>query len=316
MMLNHYLFACVAAFAICLLLMPILTIGTIRKVKARMQNRIGPPLLQPVYELSRLMRKGETVSSTFTWIFRSSAAINLAIIIFIAAVVPWLSFKPIMPGADLFLVIYLFAAARMLTVLSAMDSGSAFGAFSASREVTVALLVEPATVLSLVAIAALSHSSDLNVMFSFSNHALSADPGIWLLVGTAVLLSSLAELSRMPVDDPTTHLELTMVHEAMILEASGRNLMLIEFGQFLRMSVLFGLASQCFLRALPQFWVTPPVVQGALSIVAILACATAVGLFESVSVKLQWKKVPEFIAYSLTMALLATLIAVGGGLLK
>lgn len=304
------------AFAICVALMPFLTVGIIRKVKARLQNRLGPPMLQPLYDFLKLTRKGETVSGTVTWLFRSTAAINVSVMFMMSALIPWLSFKPVLPGADLFLVIYFFAFARFFTVLSAMDAGSAFGAFGASREVTVALLVEPATVLSLVAIASLSHSSDLNFIFSLTNIALASNPGVWLLVGTAILLSSLAELSRMPVDDPTTHLELTMVHEAMILEASGRNLMLIEYAHSLRMSILFGLASQCFLRAVPQYWSAPPVVQGVLSIAGIIACATAVGGFESASVKLQWKKVPEFIAYSLTMALLAVLIAVGGGLLK
>jgi formate hydrogenlyase subunit 4 len=305
-----------ALYVICLFVLPFLTIGVIRKVKATLQNRIGPPLCQPLYDLIKLCRKGETISQTMTWIFRSTAVINIGVLILLAAFIPWLTFKPFVPGADLFLVIYFFALARLFTVLSAMDAASAFGAFAASREVTLALLVEPASVLSLAALGAISRTSDLNVIFSLSNPALISNPGIWLLVGAAVMLSSLVELSRMPVDDPTTHLELTMVHEAMILEASGRNLALIEFAHFLRMSVLFGLASQCFLRAIPQFWHATALVQGLASVASIVACAVAVGVFETIAVKLQWKKVPEFIAYSLTMALLASLIAVGGGLVQ
>lgn len=303
-------------YIVCLFVMPVLTLGTIRKVKARLQNRVGPPILQPMFDWIKLLRKGETISQTMTWMFRSTTAINLAIMLILSAFIPWLAFKPFVPGADIFMVVYFFALARMFTVLSAMDAGSAFGAFAASREATLSLLVEPAGVLSLAAIGALSHSSDFNVIFSLSNAAVMNYTGLWLLVGTAVLLSTLVELSRMPVDDPTTHLELTMVHEAMILEASGRNLALIEFAHGVRMAVLFGLASQCYLRAVPAFWSATPVVQGLASVGGILACAVAVGVFESIAVKLRWTKVPEFIAYSLTMALLAALIAAGGGLVQ
>jgi formate hydrogenlyase subunit 4 len=312
---EHFVIHCLL-YVLSVFLLPILTIGIIRKVKARLQNRIGPPLFQPLYDLVKLCRKGETISETMTWVFRSTAAINIVVLLLLSAFIPWLTFKPLVPGADLFMIIYFFALTRMFTVLSAMDAASAFGAFAASREVTLALLVEPAGILSLAALGALSHSSDLAVIFALSNAALMGNIGIWLLVGTAVMLSSLVELSRMPIDDPTTHLELTMVHEAMILEASGRNLALIEFAHFLRMSVLFGLASQCFLRAIPQFWQASSLVQGVASVAGVLLCAVGVGVFESVAVKLQWKKVPEFIAYSLTMALLASLIAVGGGLVQ
>jgi formate hydrogenlyase subunit 4 len=303
-------------YAVCVIVMPALTLGTIRKVKATLQNRIGAPLLQPMFDWIKLLRKTETISETMTWMFRSTAAVNLAIMVLLSALIPWLSFKPFVPGADIFLVVYFFAAARMFTVLSAMDAGSAFGAFGASREVTLSLLVEPAAVLSFAAIGALSHSSDFNVIFSLSNMTLMNYTGVWLLIGTAVFLSSLVELSRMPVDDPTTHLELTMVHEAMILEASGRNLALIEYSHNLRMTVLFGLVSQCFLRAIPAFWTTTALVQGIASVAGIFACSIAVGILETVAVKLRWRKVPEFIAYSLTMALLAAMIAVGGGLVR
>ncbi len=304
------------AFAFSLLFLPFLTLGTIRKVKARLQNRIGPPLLQPLFDVLKLFSKGETISQTMSWLFRSSAVINLAIMLLIAALVPWLCFKPACPGADLFLIVYLFALSRMFTILASLDAGSAFGAFGASREATLSMLVEPATVLSLASIGVLAHSSDLNVIFSFTDTELIQQPVRWLLVGTAIVLSSLVELSRMPVDDPTTHLELTMVHEAMILEASGRNLALIEFGHALRMSILFGLAAQCYMRALPGVWDMSPLAQAALNIAGVLLIAGGVGVFESVAVKLQWRKVPEFIAYCMTMSLLAGMLAIGGGIIK
>jgi formate hydrogenlyase subunit 4 len=303
-------------FVVSVFFTPIFVLGTIRKTKARLQNRIGPPLLQPLFDLLKLCRKSETLSKTMCGVFRLATVVGLADMLLIAWIAPWLCFKPSPPSADLFLIFYLFAMARMFLLLGALDSGSAFGAFGASRDATLALMVEPAGLLGFVALGAVTGSSDLQLIFSFSNTGLSNCPGIWLAVGVAVLLASLVELSRMPVDDPTTHLELTMVHEAMILEASGRNLALIEFAHALRMTILFGLSAQCFMRAIPQIWNAEPAVQALVNLIGILLIAAAVGVFESLSVKLHWRKVPEFIAYSLTMSLLATLIAVGGGLIK
>src|SRR5262249_45794870 len=137
------------AFAASVILLPVLVVSTIRKTKAHMQNRIGPPLFQPLFDLIKLSRKSETISQTMSWVFRSSAAINLANMLVIATLVPWLCFKPSCPGADLFLLIYLFALGRMFTILASLDSGSAFGAFGASREATLSLLVEPSMILSL-----------------------------------------------------------------------------------------------------------------------------------------------------------------------
>lgn len=304
------------AFAFSIIFLPILTLGTIRKVKARLQNRMGPPLLQPMYDLVKLFRKEETISQTMTWIFRSSAAINMASMLVIAAFVPWLCYKPSFAGSDLFLVIYLFAFSRLFTMLAALDAGSAFGAFGASREATLSTLVEPSMILSLVSLGVLAHTSDLNVIFAMSNTNLMNYPAIWFLAGTAILFCSVVELSRMPVDDPTTHLELTMVHEAMILESSGKNLALTEYAHALRMAILYGLTAQCYMHAAPECWQLPAVALGSLNVALLLLIAAGVAVFESVAVKLQWLKVPEFIAYSMTMSLLAGLLAIGGGILK
>jgi formate hydrogenlyase subunit 4 len=307
--LIHWLF-----FLLSVLLAPIVILGTIRKTKARLQARRGAPILQAAFDLIRLAQKGETVSSTASWIFRAASTIGLCNVLLISWLVPWLSFAPWAPPADLFLVVYLFAMSRIFTLLAALDTGSAFGAFGASREATLSLLVEPAALLGLVALGATSRTSDLREIFSFTNTHLQMNPAIWLLVGTAIILSSLVELSRMPIDDPTTHLELTMVHEAMILEASGRNLAIIEFTHALRMSVLFGLSVQCFMRAAPAVWKLPEIIQAMITIIGLLTIAMAVGVFESLAVKLQWRRIPEFIAYAITMSLLAALIAVAGGI--
>lgn len=298
-------------FIASIVFLPLLTLGFIRKTKARMQSRIGPPLLQPMYDLLKLMRKGETISTTMSGVFRLSSVMVMADTSLLAWFIPWLCFKPWAPQADLFLIVYMFAFARVFTLLGALDSGSAFGAFSASREATLSLLVEPAILLALVALGIYTGSSDLRVIFSLTTVQNFVGSGIWIAAGMAILFSSLVELSRMPVDDPTTHLELNMVYEAMILEASGRNLSLIEFAHALKMSIFFGLTAQCFLRAVPQFSTLSCSVQAFLNIGGLFSVAIFVGLLESLIVKLQWRKVPEFIAYILSWSLMASFIAVG-----
>jgi formate hydrogenlyase subunit 4 len=214
--------------------------------------------------------------------------------------------------SDIFLIVYMFALARLFTVLAALDAGSVFGGFGASREVTLALLVEPAIVLAFASLGCAAHTSDLNLIFSWSasNPIMDLAP-LWFIAGFALFLASLVELSRMPVDDPTTHLELTMVHEAMILENSGRNLALVEFTHVLKMAVLLGLTGQCFLHgfyALVKFdhWLV-----ALFSLLALAVLSILIGVIESATVKLRWTKIPEFIAYSVAMSLLCVFIAIG-----
>lgn len=312
-------------FIFCVVLIPPVCLGIIRKTKARLQNRIGAPILQPLFDLLKLLRKGETLSTTMSGVFRLSSVLILGTIVLLAWIAPWLNFKPWSPNADLFLIVYFFALAKVFSLLGSLDSGSAFGAFAASREATLGLLVEPAMLLALVALALFCGTTDLRMIFAYGaaggnaaagSFAASAVPVIWVLVGFSILLSSLVELSRMPVDDPTTHLELTMVHEAMILEASGRNLALIEFAHALKMSIFFGLTSQCFLHALSTVWKMDAVTRGVMNVGGICCIAIAVGVFEGLSVKLQWRKVPEFVAYVVSMSLLAAFVAAGIGAVK
>ncbi len=300
-------------FGLLIILLPPLVLGILRKCKARLQNRIGAPIFQPLYDLYKLLQKGETVSEVTSWVFRSAAAINFAIIFVIALLAPWLSFKPAFTGADLILVIYLFALSRFFTVLSALDAGSAFGGFGASREVTLALLVEPAVMLCLASLGCMSGSSDLNTIFSISNLEMSHHNALWLLAGTGLFLSSLVELSRMPIDDPTTHLELTMVHEAMILENSGPNLALTELAHYIKMSVMWGISAQCFLHAIPYFWTADAITQGAFSLLALLLLVVTVATIEGTAVKLRWTKMPEFIAFAIAMSLFCVFIAIVRG---
>jgi formate hydrogenlyase subunit 4 len=200
---------------------------------------------------------------------------------------------------------------RFMTVLAALDAGSAFGGFASSREVTLALLVEPGIVLCLVALACVSGTSDLTAIFSFDNLTMIHQPGLWIFCGIGLFLASLVELSRMPADDPTTHLELTMVHEAMILENSGRNLALVEYTHYLKLMVLMGLSAQCILHAFPFMWVTDELSRGAASVLGLLFMLLGVAVIEGSAVKLRWNRVPDFIAYAVAFSFICIFIAIG-----
>lgn len=293
-----------------ILILPGLSAGVLRKTKSLLQNRIGAPLFQPFLDLFKLLRKNQVLSEDASWVMRFSTVINLSSVILVACMVPWLSFQPKVAFDDLFLVVYLLAGARFFTMLAAMDTGSPFGGFGASREATLSLLVEPAVVLGLAALAIMGKTTRLGFLLSFDvPHSLESFP-IWLLVGTAIFLSSLVELSRMPIDDPTTHLELTMVHESMLIELSGPNLALAELAYSVRMVVMYGLTVQCFLHALNCIASINTALLAVLSIAGILLLSTVTAIIETVFVKLRWSRTPEFIAYSLTMSLFATFASV------
>jgi formate hydrogenlyase subunit 4 len=291
-------------------IVPPLCLGILRKTKARLQNRIGAPIWQPMLDLIKLFQKQETLSGTMCGVFRFSTVTGLATALTLLWLVPWMPGQPWAPQADIFLVVYVLALEKVFTMMGAMDAGSAFGAFGASREATLNMLVEPALCLSLLAPAILAGSTNLSAIFltpEVSNFSV-----VWSLAGVALFLVSLVELCRMPVDDPTTHLELTMIHEAMILEASAKNLLLLEYTQMLKMSLFWGLSVQCIMRAIPACVRLNLIEQIVTSLVGIFFLAWLVGVLESLIVKLQWRKIPEFVAYVVTISLIAVVVAISG----
>jgi formate hydrogenlyase subunit 4 len=292
-----------------LLVVPLLLASVVRKTKAAMQGRPGPPFLQPVFDLAKRLCKSETVSTTASWVFRANPLVGLTIALVLAAVLPWTGAEPLFKGtgtADLILVVYLFALARFLSMLAALDTGSAFGGLGASREATLSVLIEPGLLVSLAAVSLAGGTMDLSVALETPVRSTVA-----LLSGAAFLLAALAELSRMPVDDPTTHLELTMVHEAAIIENSGRNLALVEATVALRTAVFFGLGVRILFG-----WIQPysaaGIVQAALSTAAILLVGVILGIVEGITVKLNWRRVPAFVAFSTALAVMSAFVAVVG----
>lgn len=295
-------------YIINILVFPLLLVGVIRKVKALMQNRIGASILQPFYDLSKLLRKTETISNTASWVFIWSPRMGLMVAILAAVLVPWASSLLPMNWAsatNFLLVLYLLALGKFLTMLAAIDTGSAFGGLGASREATISMLVEPTLVIGIGALAFGAGSTDLLTIY-----ATHTSPIVAVLVGSALVLAALAELSRMPVDDPTTHLELTMVHEAMILEYSGRSLALIEYAAALRTCIFLGLATQTLLHAWPAYQTLPILSRYPISLAGVMALGAAVAIAEGVLVKLKWRSVPNFLAFAAVMSLLAALISV------
>jgi formate hydrogenlyase subunit 4 len=292
-------------------IVPLLLVGVVRKLKARMQNRVGSPVLQPFYDTAKLLRKGETISRTASAVFVWAPRVSLAVALLVALLVPW-SGAALPAGwshaSDFLLLVYLLALGKFAVMLAAMDTGSAFGGLGASREATISVLVEPTLLIGLGALAMGAQSTELAVIFSSP-----ASPFVAVLVGAALVIVALAELSRMPVDDPTTHLELTMVHEALILENSGRNLALTELAVGLRSCIFFGLAVQTLLHAWPPYVQLPLLARYEIGLAGLFGAGALVAVAEGILVKLYWRRVPNFIAFGTALSLLAALVAAARG---
>ena len=294
-------------YAIHILVLPLLLIGLLRRVKARLQNRCGPPLMQPVWDLFKLLKKGETVSETATAVFRYAPLINLGTTFAVSLMIPWLGVPSPIAG-DLFLIVYVIAAGKFCMSLSGLDTGSAFGAIGSSREAAIGLMVEPALLLGLAALAVHAHSSSMSVILApgANGHA----PILVFLLVIAVWMCVTADLARMPVDDPTTHLELTMIHEAMILENSGRNLAFIEYAVALKTAVMLGLVCRIVMLMFPA---QPPVVSYLISMGLLAGSFAFLAVIESVLVKLRWRRLPNFLSYAIGASILACLFVVVEG---
>ncbi len=290
-----------------LFIMPLFLLGVIRKVKALMQNRIGAPILQPFYDITKLLRKSETISYNISWIFIYAPRISVATAFIAALLIPWAGvlLPPEWVAATNFIfLLYLLSLGKFFLMLSALDAGSAFGGLGASREAVISILVEPGMVISMGALALATESMNMAIIY---NHPIN--PIIAGLAGLSLFIASLAELSRMPVDDPTTHLELTMVHEAMILENSGRNLAITEYASALRMCIFLGISAQTFLLMLPGYHLLSVSIKYLVGITILLFAGIVVAVLEGVLVRLKWRRVPNYLAFSGLFSLLAALVA-------
>ena len=217
-------------------------------MKARLQNRRGAPCWQPYLELRKLFGKEVVVSRNASWLFRAAPFVIFASTVAMTALVPVLAAPlPFDAMGDLVVLVYLLLLGTFFLALAGLDPGSAFGGMGASREVTVAALAEPTVALAVFALALSAGSTNLGriVVATLADPAQAVSPG-HLLAFAALFIVTLAETGRLPVDNPATHLELTMIHEAMLLEYSGRYLALLEWAAATKLLVFFALLGNLF----------------------------------------------------------------------
>jgi formate hydrogenlyase subunit 4 len=294
-----------------LLLAPML-VGLVRKVKSRLLRRQGPPVLQPYRDLLRLLRKEAVLAENASWLFRAVPYLIFAATWVAAALVPTFATGLLFSwSADLIAIIALLASARFFLALAGMDVGTSFGGIGSSREVMIASLAEPAMITIVFTLALIAGSTQLSTMAAFMGSSAVGLRVSLALALIALVIVALAENARVPVDNPATHLELTMVHEAMVLEYSGRHLALIELAADLKLLLYISLIACLFLPwgLTPSSGSAVPELVGAGAYVVKLAAGgVLLAVFETGIAKMRVFRVPEFLGAALMLGLLATLL--------
>lgn len=288
-----------------------LLVGATRKVKARLLLRQGPPLLQPYRDLVRLCRKEVVIAENASWIFRSGPYMIFAATWVAAALVPtFAAGLQFSWSADLIAITALLGSARLFLALVGMDVGTSFGGIGSSREMMFASVAEPAMIMIVFTIALVAGSTQLSHVAA----VMTTSVGLRVSLGLALvglIIVAIAENARIPVDNPATHLELTMVHEAMVLEYSGRHLAVIEMAAALKLLLYISLIACVFVPWGMAAHGAPPIAY-AIGIVAYLAKLAVGGfllvLFETSIAKMRVFRVPEFLGAALMLGLLGTLL--------
>jgi len=293
-----------------LLLAPLL-LGFTRRLKARLLRRRGPPLLQPYRDLLKLVRKQVVLADNASWLFRGAPYVIFAATWVAAALVPTfaigLTFSWI---GDMIAVIALLGTARFLLALAGMDVGTSFGGIGSSREMLFASLAEPAMIMIVFTVALVAGSTQLSFVASFMHDNVSLRVSLGLAVA-ALAIVALAENARIPVDNPATHLELTMVHEAMVLEYGGRHLAMIELAAALKLLLYVSLVACIFLPwglAATGSGAAAYAIGAALYLGKLAAGGFFMVLFETSIAKMRVFRVPQFLAAALMLGLLGTLL--------
>jgi formate hydrogenlyase subunit 4 len=284
-------------------------VGYIRWIKARLQSRRGADILQPYRHLRKLLDKGMVTPVTASWIFHLAPPVSSAATLAAATLVPVvMAAQPADALGDLFLLTALLMLGTSMLAMAGLDTGTAFGGMGSSREMTVAALTEPTLAIAVLALALTTGSTSLGGIAQglLRSPGSAFGPG-HVLAFTAFLIALLAEAGRLPVDNPATHLELTMIHEAMTLEYSGPYLALVEWTGALKLTLLIALAANLFFPwGLAGRASVPSIAVGLVAIVGkLLALATVLALLETRVAKLRLFRVPELLAVSFTLSLLA-----------
>jgi formate hydrogenlyase subunit 4 len=309
--LPHALLVQGAQMLVVLLAAPLLT-GFVRKMKAHLLRRRGPPLLQPYRDLLRLVRKEVVLAERASWLFRAIPYLIFAATWVAAALVPtFATFLVFSWSADLIAIIALLGAARFFLALAGMDVGTSFGGIGSSREVMYATLAEPATIMVIFTLALVAGSTQLSTVASIMQ---SSPVGLRVSLGLALIalvMVAIAENARVPIDNPATHLELTMVHEAMVLEYSGRHLALIEYAAALKLLLYMSLIACLF----TPWGLAPPGAPAlaqlgglAAYVVKLTVGGLLLALFETAIAKMRVFRVPDFLGAAIMLGLLGTLL--------
>lgn len=302
-----------------MILSPLL-IGIINRTKAFFAGRKGQPLLQPYYDMFRLFQKSAVYSHSTSWVFRAGPPVGLA------AAMTTLLVLPIGGGAacvnftgDLIFLIYLLGVMRFFTVIAALDTGSAFEGMGASREVQFSVLAEPALLLSLLAMGEIRESA-LDAAVSLPRLSLSGiyaglSFSAWMHSGTVLLLAAsalfivlLTENARIPVDDPTTHLELTMIHEVMVLDHSGPDFAMILYGSAIKLWIFGTLLAGILVPVRSGIFL----LDGAATLAGIFLLAIGIGVIESSMARLRLLRVPQLLSGAGVLAILAIVLVLKG----
>ena len=270
-----------------------LFLGVIHRTKAMFAGRTGQPLLQVYFDLAKLLRKGAVLSRTTTWVFAAGPALAVAAPMAALTLLPQGGFPALVafPG-DFVLLVYLLGTARFFTMTSALDTGSSFEGMGASREAAFSALAEPVLLLCLAAAARVSGSASLTgIVGGLTEADWQRGAPVLLLVGVALLGVLLAENSRIPVDDPTTHLELTMIHEVMVLDHGGPDLAWIQWGAALKLWLMGALAVGVMIPIRTgSAWMDGAAFLSAMAVLAVL-----IGVIESTIARLRMSRVPQFL---------------------
>jgi formate hydrogenlyase subunit 4 len=283
--------------------------GVIRMLKARLQTRRGPGVLQPYREIAKLFRKGMVVPDTASWLFGAAPYMVFSTAVLAGLMLPMISiYAPLGLFGGVLAVVYLLGLGRFFLALGGLDTGSSFGGLGSSREMTISALAEPAMMLAVFTVAIGANSTSLSeVMRTAAGQTWRFLAPPQMLAFAALFLVLIAETGRIPVDNPATHLELTMIHEAMILEYSGPYLALIEWGASIKQLVLMALLVNCFFPfGLAGGWSLPAAAAGAgFLFLKLVALCVVIVLVETTNAKMRLFRVPELLAVAFTLAALA-----------
>jgi len=293
-----------------LALAPALT-GVTRKMKARLQRRIGPSILQPYRDLRRLFGKDVVLADNSSWLFRVAPYLIFAATWVAAALVPTFQTGLLFSWAgDLIAIVALLGTARFIQAVAALDTGTSFGGIGASREVMIASLAEPAMIMVVFTVALVAGSTQLSTIAAFMADAGGLRVSLALAL-VALIIVALAENARIPVDNPSTHLEVTMVHEAMVLEYSGRHLAMIELASSLKLLLYISIIA-CIFFPFGLITDRAGLPAHAISLAAYLLKVIVAGLLlatlETVIAKMRVFRVPNLLGIALMLGLLGTLL--------